>query len=318
GFRDLLRRRPELFGALAVAALLLWLVNGGMWWFFRFGASEVPTWLLLPAAVGLLFGPASRVAWAAGSALVGLWAALRLNDLPAALFLLLLFTLLPGQRRERVAWAVGGLALFLTAVLLHNVVYGSELAFIRAEPMTVDGKTVVGSDSGLSALGNLVAAVWDATARGEVGTNARALLYLDGGLTAENLAQRLVIHGLLLAWLAASAWLVLSWRETTWVAKGMAALPLVVLGPFLAFDVTAYYPRQIVLGYVAMGVSVIYVLGRLDDARLKGKQGSRRGLEVRDGASRDEIGAAMDIPDREPLDPVLPPGGPDHASTRQL
>jgi hypothetical protein len=261
--RERLRRSRGLLAALAVVALLFALVHVGVERFVGYGASEAPTWFLMPAAVALLLGASSRAAWATGSALVGVLVALRLESLPAALFLLVLFSSLAGRRRERVAWAVGGLFLALAAIALHNVVYGSELALVRAEVTDADGGTVVGQDSSVSALGNLSAALSDATARAELVARVEAILYLpfDASLTRVNLAQRLPFHGLLLAWLAAVAFVMLRWRQTTWMAKGVAALPLVVLGPFLAFDVATYYPRQIVLGYVTMGIAVIYVLG---------------------------------------------------------
>ncbi|MDQ3647664.1 MAG: hypothetical protein M3433_03595, partial [Actinomycetota bacterium] len=258
-----LHRTRALLPALAVAALLLALVHVGMERFVRYGASEVPTWLLLPAALALLLGSDARVAWATGSLLVGVMVALRLELLPAALLVILLFASFSGRRTERAAWAVGGLLLALGAVVLHNAYYGSEFALVRAEPI-VDGRTVVGSDSGVSALGNILPALWDPTARAEVITRVGAIAFLpfDASITGENLAQRLPFHGLLLAWIAAVAYVTLRWRETTWVAKGMAALPLAALAPFLAFDVTTYYPRQIVLGYVAMGLAGLYILGR--------------------------------------------------------
>ncbi|HEV2723441.1 MAG TPA: hypothetical protein VGV10_02320, partial [Thermoleophilaceae bacterium] len=269
--RERLRRSGDVLAALAVVALLFVLVHGGVERFFRSGASEAPTWIIVPAAVALLFGPASRAAWATGSALVGLWVALRLEYLPAALFVLLLFLSLPLRRGERVAWAAGGLFLALGAIVLHNVAYGSELALVRAEPVAEGATVLVASDSGISALGNLWAALSDPTARTELVAHVEAILYLpfDASLTLQELtqaphnpAQRLAFHGLLLAWVAAVASVLLRWRETTWVAKGMAALPVVVLAPFLAFNVTTNYPRQIVLGYVTMGVAAIYVIGR--------------------------------------------------------
>ncbi len=264
--RERLRRSPGLLAALAVVALLLALVHVGVERFVGYGASEAPTWFLMPAAVALLLGAGSRAAWAIGCALVGGLITLRLETLPAALLLLVLFSSLAGSRRERVAWAAGAVVLSLGAIALHNVVYGSELALLRAEVTDADGRTVVGvgNDSGVSALGDLSAALTDSTARAELVAQVEAILYLpfDASLTRANLTQRLPFHGLLLAWVAAVAFVSVRWRETTWVAKGVAALPLVVLGPFVAFDVATYYPRQIVLGYVTMGIAVIYVLGR--------------------------------------------------------
>jgi hypothetical protein len=49
----------------------------------------------------------------------------------------------------------------------------------------------------------------------------------------------------------------------------MLLLPIVALGPYLVLNVTTYYPRQIVLGYVAMGVSALHVLGKVEDSRAR-------------------------------------------------
>jgi hypothetical protein len=244
-------------------ALLFALVHVGVQRYVGYGASEAPTWILMPASIAFLIGSNSRAAWAAGSALLGVLVALRLECLPVALMLWLLFASLPGRRAERIALAGGGLVLTLGAIVLHNVVYGSEFALVRAEPV-FEGRKIQGTESGISALGNIVPALWDPAARATLLAHVEAILYLpfDTSLTAENLAQRLPFHALLLAWLAAAGFVTLRWRQTTWIAKGITALPLAAFVPFLAFDVTTYYPRQIVLGYVAMGVATIYVLGR--------------------------------------------------------
>jgi hypothetical protein len=249
--------------------------------FLRYGASETPTWIILPAAVALLFSTTSARAWAAGAALVGLWVALRLNDAPAALALLALFCLQRGERRRRVQIATAGVGVFLAAILIHNAVYGGELALVRAEPV-VGGVTAHGTDSGVSALGAFVKAFSDPAVRAQMADRARAILYLPFAFPTdlETLVRRVAFHGLQLAWLAAVVWAVAARRSTSLTAKGMLLLPVVALGPYLALNVTAYYPRQIVLGYVAMGVSALYLLGSAGGATDRAAPSSRTGLRA--------------------------------------
>src|SRR3954452_789290 len=258
----------QAVGGVVTAGLMLLLVTVGVEFLVRAGASEAPTWVILPCAVALLFGSSSRAGWAAGSALVGLWVALRLNDLPAAVFLLGLFCAPRDRRPERVALAAAGLGAFLGAILLHNGVYGGELALVRAEPI-VAGAKVTHTDSGLGALGNFLAAITDPAARAEMARHARALLYFPFELRFDlaSLAPSVAFHGLQVAWLAAVGWAVARPRRAGLTAGGMLLLPIAVLVPYLVFDVTVYYPRQLVLGYLAMGVAVLFTLGRVTAPR---------------------------------------------------
>jgi hypothetical protein len=121
----------------------------------------------------------------------------------------------------------------------------------------------------VGALGAFVKAFSDPAVRAAMADRARAILYLPFALPTdlETLVRRVAFHGLQLTWLAAVAWAVVARRSTTLAAKGMVLLPVVALAPYLALNVTAYYPRQIVVGYVAMGVSALYVLGSAGGAR---------------------------------------------------
>jgi hypothetical protein len=92
---------------------------------------------------------------------------------------------------------------------------------------------------------------------------------------------QLYVAGLELLWLAAIAAGLRLRRRLGAAALAGLALPLAALLPYAVYDPVSYYPRHVVIGWLAMGVAVLLVC---------------RGRKVR--------GAALGRPSRSPYAPA--------------
>jgi hypothetical protein len=245
--------------------------------FITAGLSEYPTWIALPYVFTMLVLSRSPVHGLLGTAALGLSFLTRTNQAPALLALLLVFLARAWRDRRRVA--LGGVGVLIVLVLLpvaHNVYYGGRAVLIA---------TTGGIPENVVAPPSLwLAAASDPAAREEVWRHLRYLLYLT--TTGEGFLQ-VVMHGLQLAWLAGLIGLVVARRPIplhAWVAM---ALPVLYLGVHLVYQVQVYYPRHLVAGHLAMGVTAMYA------ARLGG--GPSRAMRDREPSGRGPAGPAPGV-----------------------
>jgi hypothetical protein len=212
----------------------------------RAGASEYPTWLLLTVAVPLLFIARSRRLWLAAAALLGLCTVMRANQFPAMVFLLGILVARTWRTDSRLTVAcVGTFFAIALLPLAHNLYYGHR--FVLAT--TSEGP-------------NQVVPWWeffkipfDPQLSTKFWHQLQGVLYV--GPMARSSRLGLVLHGLQLFWLAGIVGTALRWHSRSATARVLMLLPAMLLIPHLFYDVSTYYPRHIVAGYVAMAVVVI-------------------------------------------------------------
>ncbi len=70
----------------------------------------------------------------------------------------------------------------------------------------------------------------------------------------------LVVIGLVFFWICSLVLTRPSKRPVRWVALILTITPLMYLGVHVFYNVSTYYPRHIIAGYIAFGVTSIYLL----------------------------------------------------------
>jgi hypothetical protein len=212
------------------------------------GLAEPLAWMLFLGAVlvssfspGLPRSAASPI----GAALIGLSGITRLNHLPAVLLAAALFVL-PGtpKRSPRTAvWVALVLAGVLLLPLLHNLTYGSAWVFLTRSA-AIPANLVLSP-------GRLLDLPDDPEVRERFADQLRQIF--DVGLGEDD---RVLLIGLRLAqalWLFSIC--AALYRRTLYLLC-VALLPLAYLGVHLFYQTDVYYPRHIIAGHLAMGVSV--------------------------------------------------------------
>lgn len=256
---------------LSAGTLILLIVNSEMVTsFVHLGLSEYPTWAFLLAGFTLLMaGHPSRFSWCWGAACIGAATVIRPNQLPAVLFLWMVFIWIRGRKHGRHA-LVATVCLMVVAFLplAHNLYYGHEFRFLPPADQQEVNVPLPPTK------------IFDAFSDEQIGAVLRDqlshVLYLVPTPQEEALGyyvtSRLLsvgIRGAQFLWLAmlgVVAWLAFK-RRAKWFLLGVLGLPLAYLLPHVFYQVHVYYPRHIIAGYVAMTLSVLYVTGKVAIAR---------------------------------------------------
>lgn len=246
----------RLNAALSIASVALLLAVGNtaeVVSLVRQGASEYPTWIAFPVFFSLFFrGPSGRTAL--GACVLGLSGLTRIDQAPGLLwsFGVRAWTALRARQRSFLA-AAAVLAMLAVVPAAHNYVYGGELVWTT---------TSATHESNLQ----FTPAGWLA-ARHDDASRAQAVLHLENVLYAGRNTERRglswpwpLYRGLQALWVAALC--------TAFVAASRGGLlrhvavlltPAVFLAPYLFYQgVDGYYPRHIVVGYLAMGAVALY------------------------------------------------------------
>jgi hypothetical protein len=244
--------------ALGAGLLLALATSNPVVVFVETSLSEYPTWVLFPVGFILLFGAGRPRHWVSGGILLGLAALCRLNHILVTLGCLAVFV---HQRRRAfpgaVALAVGFVLVMLTLPSLHNRYYGgAETKTLRL--LGINRVAVVITPSRLAAVHNHPGA-WR-----EVLDQIRRILYRYD--TRESFPQRdrfsrLTMWGLQWLW-AGTAIVALSRRRLAATTKALLLVPLLYFVVHLVYTVEFYYPRHILAGHLALGVAVLYTVGR--------------------------------------------------------
>ncbi|MBN1438995.1 MAG: hypothetical protein JW929_06245 [Anaerolineales bacterium] len=235
----------------------------------RAGLSEYPTWILLMVALPwMLTGPVG-IRTVLGCLAIALSASIRVNQLPAVLWLLAVSAVRIGWRRWRLLTAaLVGASAVGSLPLLHNLIFGRTFV-----PFTWDSTS--------SVFLALPPAAWLSFFRGDpeaasaVAAQMKAIFLLDW----VPMAQRPMLAAmavLLACWLIASGHSLLrrAWREWT-----VLVLPCVFLAPHLFYNVTGYYPKYIFIAYLCMGIALPVVWMRAAGEANAKASDSRPGLE---------------------------------------
>ncbi|MGC1165454.1 MAG: O-antigen ligase family protein [Solirubrobacterales bacterium] len=255
------QRAGSSLAVLAMAAvgfLLLALLNSEtIVSLVAMGASEVPTWVLLPFAVAApQLQPKRATAWAGSAVAASLIYLVRTNQALGVLTILAAIAASLWRWRRRLLWPIAGLALVVALLpTIHNLAYGEVLVLTTTSAALTQEVQVT----------ELFHAFSDDKLGGLIRGHLSAILYNPptDGLTHQNLAW--LLWGLLGLWLTAVAVGVARLRRGTatlseWLLLG---LPFAYLFPHLLYQVEVYFPRHIIVGYLAMGASAIGVLSRV-------------------------------------------------------
>jgi len=261
--------------AIACSALIVAVTSEPVYSLIVGGASEYPTWFLIPVVSVLLFGRPTLPRWILGSAGLAATVVFRPNQGIAALFLMAVFVIWQLRRdRRRTLLCVGIFFGILLLPALHNIVYGGQLELLptgasSVEDLRPDRLFDLFSDRSVGAL---------------LRDKLAALLYLT---PREHLDPALgtAILAIQVTWIACVVRAVRRRRIMPWHAWCILAWPLTYAIPFISYDVYIYYPRHIMAVYVAAAASVIFVEARYlaaahdrPDAPAVGQSGARLGL----------------------------------------
>jgi hypothetical protein len=260
------RRRVDSGWALAATAaagflLLAVLTSPTTVSLVAMNASEVPSWALLPLAVAApQLRPAQSLAWAGSAAAAALIWVMRNNQALAALTILAAIAAQVWRRPRRalVAAAAAALAVALLPPL-HNLVYGQQLVLSTTSMGLVQQIDLV----------DLPEVFADSPIGSQIRGHVSAIFYEPPtpGLTSEGL--RWLLWGLLALWGTAIAAAALRLRRgdfslPRWL---LLLLPIAYLAPHVIYQVEIYYPRHIIAGYLAMGVSSLGAFAEMGSRR---------------------------------------------------
>lgn len=227
----------------------------------RLGTTEAPTWAAVVLALGLLLGSQRRLAWVVGMSLLGSALIIRFNEAPAILVVIAAFLLAVPRSRLRTALACCAVIPVMLALLpLHNLVYGDSATVL---PESGNSPTITSFP--VERFGDVFT---NAEARAQFEDQIVHILYLphenyESRTTYRSANLAWFVHGLQLAWLGGVVYALLRRRRFRWSAFALLAAPIALLVPFLSWTPYYYYPRHMILGYVLMGVSILYLFSPL-------------------------------------------------------
>ena len=216
-------------------------------------ASEVPTWPLLALAVASAqLRPSSMAAWLGSFAAAALiWVTRNNQGLGVAVILAATAAAIGRQGRRLL---IAGAAVVVAIVLLpvaHNLVYGESLDFTATS----------GASSRVQQIGiaDLPHVVDDSQVGDEIRGHVGAIFYdpPTPGITENSF--RWLLYALLALWIGAVILALIRRRRSElsvpdWI---LMAMPVAYLAPHVVYQVEVFYPRHIVAGYLAMGVSAL-------------------------------------------------------------
>ncbi len=207
------------------------------------GLSEYPTWIIFVLALPALFLGEPDVGLILAFMAMAFSLTMRVNQLPAILWLLALSAVWKWRKGKKVVvTAIAGAVCVGLLPLVHNVVYG-HVPVLFTQGSTSSLLIAVPPQTWLDFLrGSPVAAT---AVRDQLDA-----LFLSVWVP---LRQRPVIYAmsvLLVCWLV--VWVDAVFRRL-WRDGFLLIVPLIFLAPHLMFNVTGYYPKYIFIAYLSMG-----------------------------------------------------------------
>lgn len=254
------RRACGVIGACMLVLVLSPLATS----FLLLGASEAPTWMLVPAGAALLLAarnrPSTRVL---GAALLATSVLARTNQLPGTLAILAAGLLV--ERRTRVRAGMLGVAVLLLLLpLAHNVYYGGQ-----AVPFTSSSDI---AQNRIIRLDQLVTVMHDDGVRATLLRQLRHVVVAFpqapplAGVPHEWTVWWTSVRAVQLLWLVTCVSAVLRRRvDATSALVGLA--PLLYLSVHVVYQVETYYPRHVIIGHLACGIAASYLATRPARAR---------------------------------------------------
>jgi hypothetical protein len=259
---------------LFITSTMLWMMNSASG-SIEAPMSEYPTWVLLPAMVGLLFLGRTRRDWLIGATMMGAATLTRFNQFPAYALLLLVFGWAPSETSGRpgwrdVAWCVAVVALITFGFpLAHNYWYGNALTVLptnRYSTLVID----LSPRAFWSADQRQVWAmfIWKIRLLAHVGLDKA---YATSWFVPLHLLQLAVLAVAIAVWRGRLRPL----PGHTW----LLAAPVVALGVHLFYVVHFYYPRHIMFGYLLGGVVALVLIA--ENGLMRSRAGSQDSSDLR-------------------------------------
>ncbi len=227
--------------------------------FLLLGASEPPTWSLVPAGAALLLAarsqPSNRVV---GAALLATSVLARTNQLPGTLAILAAGLLVERRTRVRAGMLVVAVLLLLLP-LVHNAYYGG-----RTVPFTSSSDV---QENRIIHLEQVLTVTHDAGVRATLLRQLRHVVVgfpqappLTGAPRDWNVWW-LSVRGLQGLWLVACVTAVMQ-RRVDAAGLLVAMAPLLYLGVHVVYQVETYYPRHVIMGHLSCGIAASYLATR--------------------------------------------------------
>jgi hypothetical protein len=249
-----LRRLPAAVATSTVGLALLLLNSQLLTSASKLGLSETPTWILLPLLVPMYFYSRSPVAWIGATVAGGLSLLIRTNQAPGFAFLFLLFLLSRQPGKRRYAFVCALLLVFLCLLPgLHNWIFGHRFILL---PETTTDPTVISYP-----VKTIPEMFTSSAGRRALLDQLGRVFYLSSS-EPRSPALRPVFGGLLVVWLFSGGWMVAKWHLLPWWTRALWIWPLAYLLPFLSANPSNFYPRHIVVGFLAMASSVVAICER--------------------------------------------------------
>lgn len=225
-----------LIGVLALS--LLWTP-----WVARLvelGLTEFPTWMALPFVLAMLFMRRRTSQHVAGVLLLAASGITRTNQIPAVGLIFVAFAMRAWQEhwRRRIVWLSIVFVAMLLLPLAHNLYYGGRFVLATTNSQIPQNLVLRPAELVQAAVGGPKADV--------LHNQLTYLLGLPEGLPVDVSA---VLYGMQALWLVC---VFVAIRQAHWFERVLHLLPLAYLLPHVIFNVELYYPKNIVVGYLAM------------------------------------------------------------------
>ena len=218
----------------------------------REGISEYDTWILMLWALPGMYAAAAPGAILAGAAALSIAYTIRPNQITGILWIFLLTAIGSWKKYRRTILPACVLALGIALLpLLHNLYFGGEWV-----PAATSG--------GMAVNLVLLPATWLAFLQGDAAAAAAVreqmgMLFLitDAPRSMWPTLALMAVFGL--CWIGVAGYSIIrrKWLDLLWLAT-----PVCFLAIHLLYNISTYYPRHIVIGYLCMAVIPILVLSR--------------------------------------------------------
>ena len=247
---------------LAVLAGTLLVTSAAVVSITRDPLSEPPTWILITIACTLLLLVRERWAFVTAAGVCALALVTR-NDQGIGLLTLIAYgaVALLRYRRNRqqslkplLSTSVAAVAVFAVIALLpaaHNLYFANRLQLVVNSVNIPQNFPLSHPD--------VPHPCCNGAAQSRLVRQLRLLLVLGGGQNKAFVATIRLIQAL---WLGALLLAVFRWKRLDLLTHLISILPAAFLLPHLFLDLANYYPRHIIVGYLMMSLSAMYVFGR--------------------------------------------------------
>ncbi len=252
-FRGMEKRALPVIRKIVLAGLGCGLIFLGGYYvsnIIREGLSEYDTWILLLWALPGLYGVAASGVILAGTIALSVSYTIRPNQLLGILWILFLVVTGSWKKHAKTILLAGVLAFGIALLpFVHNIYFGREWV-------------LAATSGGMSVNLILLPSTWLAFFQGDPAVTAivreqMGMLFLITDAPRSMLPTLAVMAVFFFCWLAVAGWAIARRRvsELPWLA-----VPVFFLAIHLLYGLSTYYPRHIVIAYLAMAITAVSAL----------------------------------------------------------